>query len=58
MTKEKALKKICEIVSEFIKTENYDVLRKAESIAYKNEIFMAFDEKYIMVEDDVFYINN
>lgn len=58
MTKAKATKKICELVIEYIKTENYRILKSAEDIAQKHDIFMAFDEEYIAVEDDIFYFNN
>lgn len=58
MTKAKAIKKICGLVIEYLETENYEVLRRAESIAYDYDVFMAFDEEYIAVEDDVFYFNN
>ena len=57
MTITEAIKMICSIVIEYVESEDYEELRKAEDIAYEYDIFMEFDDEYIAVEDDVFYLN-
>lgn len=49
MNREEAIKKVWDLVVE-------GKVREAKEIAYEYEIFMAFDDNYIMVEDDVFYL--
>lgn len=48
MKREKAIKKVWDLVTE-------DKIREAEEIARKYDVFMEFGEDYIAVEDDVFY---
>ena len=49
MKREQAIKQVWEMVTK-------GLIREAEELAYKYNIFMAFDESYIAVEDDVFYL--
>ncbi len=52
MTKEQAIKQVWEMV-----TDGGNI-REAKEIAYEYDIFMEFDETCIVIEDDVFYLNN
>lgn len=51
MTKQEAIKEIWKIIS------TQEKIKEAEEIARGYNIQMAFDEEYIMVEDDIFYLN-
>lgn len=48
---------IRKMVAEAIENGDYSQIRKAFEVAYENGIFMAEDEDYVMVEDEVFYFN-
>lgn len=49
MKREDALKKVWDLVTS-------DKIKEAEELAHQYDIEMSFDEHYISVEDDVFYI--
>lgn len=57
MEKIDIITRIVELVENAINTGNYSFIRKAMNIAGDNGIFMAEDEDFVMVEDDVFYFN-
>ena len=50
MTKQEAVKNVWDMVT----TGN---IRTAEEFARQHDVFMEFDEDYIAVEDDIFYLN-
>lgn len=54
MTKAELTTKICEMIEQAISEEDYSIVREAEKIATDNDIFMAFDDGRIEVEDSVF----
>ena len=50
--------KVVELVMAAISTGNYDLIRKAMSLCSdETGVFMAEDEDFVMVDDDVFYFN-
>jgi DNA polymerase/3'-5' exonuclease PolX len=59
-SREQATKKIEKLVADGIKTENYGLIQEAFEICYNREgedIFMAEDPEYIMVNDEVLYFD-
>lgn len=50
--------KVIELVKEAIKTCDYNLIRQAMSLCSdETGVFMAEDDEYVMVDDEVFYFN-
>ena len=56
---ETARQKVERLVREAIDTGDYNYIREAMDVAYNSngEVFMAEDETFVMVDDDVYYFN-
>ena len=49
---------VVELVKEGIESGDYNYIRKAMSMCSdENGVFMAEDEEFVMVDDDIFYFN-
>lgn len=60
MEKEDAIRRCCELAADLAKNGideagSYEKRHELESLAYDNEVFIAYDDEWIAVEDDVFY---
>lgn len=65
MTREKMIEKLWKLCVHAVNERNYSKIRGASDLCDKwndahadeREIFMAFDDEWVMVEDDVVYFN-
>lgn len=52
------IKKAWSMAIDYKQSGDYEIFRKLFDFAYKNDIFVCEGDGYVMVEDDVIYLND